>query len=208
MEGLRPHRKPRATEKALCSCQCVNYHYQAFTLSLWPVSMLLLIKNKCPVKKETACLNFHFFSNGLSLTSATPTNERISQGIRRVSLSHHPHPVNDVTTSSHVKYRLHGLSAHFWDSLTKYINNQWKTAPPREPFSYFLWGWLTLKRYSRTGMGSLTLCQVQVCVETPSWWDQTSYPGVPTPHREALYHDKIISDVTALLSTDYEPMPR
>lgn len=47
------------------------------------------------------------------------------------SLTSGLHPtINDVTTSSHVKYRLHALTAHSRASLAKYINNQWRAAPP------------------------------------------------------------------------------
>lgn len=66
--------------------------------------------------------------------SAPTVHERISPGIGSLVSGLHP-TINDVTTSSHVKYRLHALTARSRASLDKYINNQWRTAPRNAPES-------------------------------------------------------------------------
>ncbi len=66
--------------------------------------------------------------------SAPTIHERISLGMCSLASGLHP-TINDVTISSHVKYRLHALTAHSRASLVKYINNQWKTAPRKAPES-------------------------------------------------------------------------
>lgn len=128
-----------------------------------------------------------------------------SLGICSLASGLHP-TINDVTTSSHVKYRLHALTAHFRASLAKYINNQWRTAPRNAPESqiniahanlFAIFCWLTVNQRSSSGLSLPILCQQratrqalkergQVHKETLSWWDQTSYPDVPTPHWAAL----------------------
>lgn len=123
------------------------------------------------------------------------------------SLTSGLHPtINDVTTSSHVKYRLHALTAHSRASLAKYINNQWRAAPPSNApesqiniahanlFAIFCkagWQWTSAEDQAWVcpycaSRERQDRCWKMVHKETLSWWDQTSYPDVPTPHWAAL----------------------